>query len=327
MDIDIAALKGVTRERGIALDVVIEAIEQALLVAYTHTPDAQPDARVTLDRGTGHVVVMAMERDEAGVPIGEHEVTPEGFGRMAASLARGVITQRLKAAGDDSVVAEFQAKEGDIVSGVIQQGADRRLVFVDLGPVEGVLPPEEWAPGEEYPHGRRLRCYVVSVRKGPRGPVVTLSRSHPRFVEGLFRLEVPEIADGTVTIEGIAREAGHRSKIAVSSAVPGVNAKGACIGPMGGRVRAVMSELGGEKIDIVDYSDDLADYVAHALSPAPVVSATVVDTLQRVVRVVVPDYKLSLAIGREGQNARLAARLTGAKIDIKSDAGGPASVG
>jgi N utilization substance protein A len=238
---------------------------------------------------------------------------------VAASLARGVITQRLKAAGDDSVVAEFQAREGDIVSGVIQQGSDRRLVFVDLGPVEGVLPPEESAPGEEYPHGRRIRCYVVSVRKGPKGPIVTLSRSHPRFVEGLFKLEVPEIADGTVTIEGIAREAGHRTKMSVATKVAGVNAKGACIGPMGARVRAVMSELGGEKIDIVDYSEDLAEYVSHALSPAPVVSSTVIDPLNRIVRVVVPDYKLSLAIGREGQNARLAARLTGAKIDIKSD--------
>jgi N utilization substance protein A len=182
-----------------------------------------------------------------------------------------------------------------------------------------VLPPEEWAPGEEYPHGRRIRCYVVSVRKGPKGPIVTLSRSHPRFVEGLFKLEVPEIADGTVTIEGIAREAGHRTKMSVATTAPGVNAKGACIGPMGARVRAVMSELGGEKIDIVDFSHDLATYVSHALSPAPVISATVVDELNRVVRVVVPDYKLSLAIGREGQNARLAARLTGAKIDIKSD--------
>jgi N utilization substance protein A len=319
MDIDVSALKGITRERGISLEYVVEAIEQALLVAYNHTTDAHENARVHLDRSTGHVTVMAKELGDDGEVLGEFEVTPEGFGRVAASLAKGVITQRMKAAGDDATVAEFQGKEGDIVSGVVQQGSDRRLVFVDLGPAEGVLPPEEWVPGEEYVHGKRLRCYVVSVRKGPKGPIITLSRSHPRFVEGLFRLEVPEIADGTVTIEGIAREAGHRSKIAVATKVSGVNPKGACIGPMGARVRAVMSELGGEKIDIVDYSDDIAQYVAHALSPAPVTSSTLVDQANRVVRAIVPDYKLSLAIGREGQNARLAARLTGAKIDIKSD--------
>lgn len=319
MDIDVSALKGVTRERGISLDFVIEAIEQALLVAYQHSSGAHENARVVVDRASGHITVHAKELDEDGNVLAEFDATPEGFGRMAAGLARGVITQRLKEAGDDQIVGEFAAKEGDIVSGVIQQGADRRLVFVDLGPVEGVLPPEEWVPEEEYTHGRRIRCYVVSVRKGPKGPVVTLSRSHPKFVEGLFKLEVPEIADGTVTIEGIAREAGHRTKIAVATTVAGVNPKGSCIGPMGGRVRAVMSELNGEKIDIVDFSEDLAEYVTHALSPAPVISSQVLDMENRVVRVVVPDYKLSLAIGREGQNARLAARLTGSKIDIKSD--------
>ncbi|CAB4340532.1 MAG: transcription termination/antitermination protein NusA [Actinobacteria bacterium] len=319
MDIDVSALKGVTRERGISLDLVIEAIEQALLVAYQHTPESHENARVHLDRTSGHVTVHAQEVDDAGKVLNEFEVTPADFGRVAASLARSVITQRLKAAGDDVTVIEFQAKEGDIVSGVIQQGSDRRLVFVDLGPVEGVLPPEEWVAGEDYSHGRRLRCYVVSVRKGPKGPIVTLSRSHPRFVEELFKLEAPEIADGTVTIEALAREAGHRTKMAVMTKVPGVNPKGSCIGPMGARVRAVMSELGGEKIDIVDFSEDLAQFVAHALSPAQVISSTLVDPINRVVRVVVPDYKLSLAIGREGQNARLAARLTGAKIDIKSD--------
>jgi len=319
MDIDISALKGLTRERGLSLDYVVEAIEQALLVAYTHNPGSVEQARVVLDRTTGHVQVFAKELDDEGVAIGEYEVTPEGFGRVAASLARGVITQRLKAASDESTVAEFAAKEGDIVSGVIQQGSDRRITFVDLGPVEGKLPPEEKVPEEDYSHGRRIKCYVVSVRMGPKGPEVTLSRSHPRLVEELFRFEVPEIADGSVRIEGLAREAGHRTKIAVSTETAGMNPKGACIGPMGSRVRAVMNELGGEKIDIVDYSDDLGEYVAHALSPAQVVSAQVLDHENRIVRVVVPDYQLSLAIGREGQNARLAARLTGAKIDIKSD--------
>ena len=319
MDVDISALKGLTRERGLSLDYVVEAIEQALLVAYTHSPGSVEQARVELDRATGHVQVFAKELDEDGNALGEYEVTPEGFGRVAASLARGVITQRLKAASDESTVAEFAAKEGDIVSGVIQQGSDRRITFVDLGPVEGKLPPEEKVPEEDYSHGRRIKCYVVSVRMGPKGPEVTLSRSHPRLVEELFRFEVPEIADGSVRIEGLAREAGHRTKIAVSTQTQGMNPKGACIGPMGSRVRAVMNELGGEKIDIVDYSDDLGEYVAHALSPAQVISSQVLDSENRIVRVVVPDYQLSLAIGREGQNARLAARLTGAKIDIKSD--------
>ncbi len=319
MDIDVAALKLVTREKGLPLDYVVEAIESALNVAYQHTAGAHETSRVHLDRATGHVVVFAQEVDVEGNVLSEHEVTPEGFGRMAAGLARGVIAQRLKAADDEAKVIEFQAKEGDIVSGVIAQGADRNLVFVDLGNVEGVLPPEEQVPGEDYEHGKRIRCYVVSVKKGPKGPIITLSRSHPKLVEELFKFEVPEIAQKVVVIEGLAREAGHRTKIAVSTSVSGINPKGACIGPMGGRVRAVMSELGGEKIDIVDYSEDLAEYVTHALSPAKVVSAKVLDETNRIVRVVVPDYQLSLAIGREGQNARLAARLTGAKIDIKSD--------
>ena len=320
MDIDVNALKEITKERGISLDYLIESVEQGLLVAYNHSPQAQENARVKFDRATGHVQVFVTELDEAGIAIGEFEVdTPDDFGRVAAALVRSVLSQRLKAATDDVTVAEFQAKEGDIVSGVIQQGADKRVTFVNLGPVEGKLPPEEKVPDEDYSHGRRLRCYVVSVRKGPKGPEITLSRSHPRLVEELFRFEVPEIASGTVVINGIAREAGHRTKIAVSTSEPGLNPKGSCIGPMGSRVRAVMSELGGEKIDIVDYSDDLAEYVSHALSPAKVVSSELLDETNRIVRVVVPDYQLSLAIGREGQNARLAARLTGAKIDIKSD--------
>jgi N utilization substance protein A len=319
MDIDVAALKAITREKGLPLDYVVEAIESALNVAYQHSQGASEFSRVLLDRATGHVIVFAQERDENENLLSETEVTPEGFGRVAAALARGVIAQRLKAADDDATVAEFQAKEGDIVSGVIQQGSDRNLVFINLGPVEGVLPPEEQVPGENYSHGARIRCFVVAVKKGPKGPIITLSRSHPKLVEELFKFEVPEIADGTVVIEGLAREAGHRTKIAVSTKTAGINPKGACIGPMGGRVRAVMSELGGEKIDIVDFSEDLGEYVTHALSPAKVVSVKVLDPDNRVVRVVVPDYQLSLAIGREGQNARLAARLTGAKIDIKSD--------
>ena len=210
-------------------------------------------------------------------------------------------------------------REGDIVAGVIQQGKDPRAVLVDLGKIEAILPPTEQVPGERYAHGERLRCYVLHVRKGYRGPSITLSRTHPNLVKKLFALEVPEIASGAVDIVAIAREAGHRTKIAVTSNQPGVNAKGACIGPMGSRVRNVMTELHGEKIDIVDYSEDPPQFVAHALSPARVLRVNVVDAQARVAQVIVPDYQLSLAIGKEGQNARLAARLTGWKIDIQPD--------
>jgi N utilization substance protein A len=206
-----------------------------------------------------------------------------------------------------------------LISGVIQQNSNPRMVRVDIGKVEANLPPEEQVPGESYLHGERIKGIVTAVRKGFKGPQVTISRSHPNLVRALFALEVPEIADGTVTINALAREAGHRTKIAVRSTVPGVNAKGACIGPLGQRVRQVMSELGGEKIDIVDFSDDPAEMIAHALSPARVESVLIVDPVARAARVIVPDYQLSLAIGREGQNARLAARLTGWRIDIRSD--------
>ena len=227
--------------------------------------------------------------------------------------------QRLRDAEDDIRYGEFSGKEGDIISGVIQQGRNPDDVMVDLGKLEALLPVAERVPGEKYEHGTRIKCLVFSVRKGMRGPQITLSRSHPNLVKKLFALEVPEIADGTVEIAAIAREAGHRTKIAVKSNTSGVNAKGACIGPMGQRVRNVMSELHGEKIDIVDWSDDPAELVAHALSPARVNSVEVVDAEARSARVVVPDFQLSLAIGKEGQNARLAARLTGWRIDIRSD--------
>jgi N utilization substance protein A len=194
------------------------------------------------------------------------------------------------------------------------------MVVVQVGGIEGVLPPAEQVPGETYEHGTRIKCYVVTVSRGMRGTQITLSRTHPNLVRRLFALEVPEIADGTVEIAAVAREAGHRSKIAVRSTVHGVNAKGACIGPMGARVRNVMSELAGEKIDIIDYAEDSATFVGNALSPAKVVSVTVVDERAKTARVVVPDFQLSLAIGKEGQNARLAARLTGWRIDIRSDA-------
>ena len=320
MDIDVSALKALVREKDLSYDVVVRTLEQALLIAYHRTEGAAADARVDLDRKTGHVTVWAREPTaEDGTPGREYEDTPDGFGRVAATTARQVILQRLREAEDDVTFGEFVGTEGDLVSGVVQQGGDPRTVLVDLGKIEAVLPPQEQVPGEKYTHGTRLKCHVVSVTKTPKGPRVTVSRTHPNLVRSLFALEVPEIADGSVVIEAIAREAGHRTKIAVHSTVPGVNAKGACIGPMGQRVRAVMAELHGEKIDIVDWSEDPAEMVGHALSPARVTSVTIVDPVARAARVVVPDYQLSLAIGREGQNARLAARLTGWRIDIRPD--------
>ncbi|MDX6318777.1 MAG: transcription termination/antitermination protein NusA [Nocardioidaceae bacterium] len=319
MDIDMAILRSLEREKEISLDVLIDAIESALLVAYQRTPGAEVDSRVNLDRKSGHVRVLVQERDESGEVVREWDDTPEGFGRIAATTAKQVILQRLRDAEDDLRFGEFSGKEGDVISGVVQQGRDPEMVFVDVGKVEAILPSAERVPGERYEHGQRLRCLVVTVRKGPRGPQVMVSRSHPNLVKKLFALEVPEIADGTVEIAGIAREAGHRTKVAVRTSTAGVNAKGACIGPMGQRVRNVMTELHGEKIDIVDWSEDPAEMIAHALSPARVSSVEIVDEAARSARVVVPDFQLSLAIGKEGQNARLAARMTGWRIDIRSD--------
>jgi N utilization substance protein A len=319
MDIDMAVLRSLEREKDIAFDVVVEAIEQALLVAYHRSEGAQQHARAVLDRKTGHVTVYAQEMAEDGTLAREYDDTPADFGRIAATTAKQVILQRLRDAEDEVRYGEFSGKEGDIVSGVIQQGRDPRSVMVDLGKVEAVLPAPEQVPGEKYEHGSRLRVYVVGVRKGFKGPQITVSRTHPNLVKKLFALEVPEIADGTVEITAIAREAGHRTKIAVRTLNPSVNGKGACIGPMGQRVRNIMHELHGEKIDIIDHSDDPATFVGNALSPAQVSSVEVVDAAARAARVIVPDYQLSLAIGKEGQNARLAARLTGWRIDIRPD--------
>jgi N utilization substance protein A len=319
VDIDLSVLKSLEAEKDISLDLAIKAIEDALLVAYHKTDGAAAIARVEVNRGTGHVTVWATEAGEDGQPGRDYDDTPAGFGRIAATTARQVILQRLRDAEDELTFGEYAGREGDVVAGVIQQGKDPRAVLVDLGKLEAILPPTEQVPGERYVHGERLRCYVLHVRKGYRGPSVTLSRTHPNLVKKLFAMEVPEIASGAVEIAAIAREAGHRSKIAVISHQQGVNAKGACIGPMGARVRNVMTELHGEKIDIVDYSADPAEFVAHALSPARVSKVHVVDLQARVAQVIVPDYQLSLAIGKEGQNVRLAARLTGWRIDIKPD--------
>jgi transcription termination/antitermination protein NusA len=319
MDIDLSVLRSLESEKDISMDLAIKAIEDALLVAYHRGGGAAATARVQVDRGSGHVTVWAAETGENGEVLREYDDTPAGFGRIAATTARQVILQRLRDAEDELTFGEYAGREGDIVAGIIQQGKDPRAVLVDLGKVEAILPPSEQVPGERYVHGERLRSYVVHVRKGYRGPSITLSRTHPSLVKKLFALEVPEIASGAVEIVAIAREAGHRTKIAVVSHQPGVNAKGACIGPMGSRVRNVMAELHGEKIDIVDYSDDSAEFVGHALSPARVSRVIVVDAQAKIAQVIVPDYQLSLAIGKEGQNARLAHRLTGWKIDIRPD--------
>ena len=327
MNIDMAALHAIEVDRGIAAGELLETIKSALLTAYRHTAGHQADATIDIDRKTGEVKVMARELDDDGNLISEWDDTPEGFGRVAATTARQVMLQRFRDAENEKIYGEFAAREGDIVAGVIQRDARANAlgeVVLRMGSEtkfsEGVIPSSEQVPGERYEHGDRLRCYVLGVTRGVREPKIRLSRTHPNLVRKLFALEVPEIAEGSVEIVAVAREAGHRSKIAVASKVPGLNAKGACIGPMGQRVRNVMSELSGEKIDIIDYDEDPARFVANALSPAKVVSVSVIDANTRAARVVVPDFQLSLAIGKEGQNARLAARLTGWRIDIRSDA-------
>ncbi|GIH77712.1 transcription termination factor NusA [Planobispora longispora] len=319
MDIDMSVLRSLEREKDISFDLVVKAIEDALLIAYFRTEGAAAKARAELDRSTGHVTIYAAEIGEGGEVLREFDDTPGNFSRIAATTAKQVILQQLRDAEDEINFGEFASREGELVAGVIQQGKDPRVVLVDLGRIEAVLPHNEQVPGEEYVHGERIRCYVVQVKKGHKGPSVTLSRTHPGLVKKLFALEVPEIGDGTVEIAAVAREAGHRTKIAVRSRRPGVNAKGACIGPMGSRVRNVMTELHGEKIDIIDWSEDPAEFVGNALSPARVSNVEVIDLAGRAARVTVPDYQLSLAIGKEGQNARLAARLTGWRIDIRPD--------
>lgn len=321
MDIDMAALRAIEREKEIGLDYLVSALEDAMLNAYDKTDRPVRGARVELDRKSGRFAVMVPERDEDNQIVGWYDDTPADFGRVAASTARQVIFQRLREAEDERKYGHFAASEGDIILGIVQQDTASKTIRLDIGnKMEAIMPLAEQAPGERYVHGKRLRVFVVSVRKEAKGPQVVVSRTHPGLVKKLFALEVPEIEQGVVEIKEIAREAGHRTKIAIVSHNSDVSAKGACIGPMGQRVRSVMHELNEEKIDIIDWSEDPAEFVAQALSPAKVSKVTVVDAQARAARVVVPDYQLSLAIGREGQNARLAARLTGWRIDIRSDA-------
>lgn len=319
MDIDLSVLRLLEREKEIPFEDLVQIIEAAILAAYLKNADSDKAARASLDRKTGHVAIHAPILNEEGEREGETDVTPDGFGRVAAYAAKQVIAQRMREISDEGLLGEFKGKEGDIVAGVIQQGTRSNMVYVNLGSIEAMMPPEEQVPSEDYSHGSRIRVYVTSVQRGPRGPQITVSRTHPNLIRKLFALEVPEIASGQVEIASVAREAGHRTKIAVFAKEPGINAKGACIGELGQRVRAVSAELNEEKIDVVDFSENLADFVAHALSPARVSDSFILDAATKAVRVLVPDFQLSLAIGKEGQNARLAAKLTGAKIDIQPD--------
>ena len=325
MNIPMDSLRELERERGIAFETLVEAIEKALAQAYLKVTNADPDtrgARSVIDRESGDVTVFAQdievdpETEEITV-LKEWEDTPADFGRIAAQTAKQVMLQRLRDAERDITFGEYSGREGDIVTGIVQQH-DHRYTILDLGKTEALMPPQEQIPHERYEHGARLKAYIVEVRKSARGPQIIVSRTHPGLIKRLFELEVPEILDGVVEIKAVAREPGHRSKIAVVSHDRNVDPVGACVGSKGARVRMVMNELRGEKIDIIKWTDEQQEFVANALSPSKVKEVRLLDDGQTAL-VIVPDYQLSLAIGKEGQNARLAARLTGLRVDIKSE--------
>ena len=312
------ALQAMAAERGITVDALYAALADALESAYKRLPEAKEYAWVTIDPSSMEFHVLAQDLDEDGNPIGEeYEVTPDNFGRIAAQTARQVMTQRIREAERELKYEEYAGREGDIVTGMIQQ-TDARYTLLDLGRVEALLPQAEQVPYERPDSNTRLKAYIVEVRKTAKGPQIVVSRTHPGLVKRLFELEVPEIADGIVEIKACAREPGHRTKIAVSSNDPNVDPVGACVGARGARVRQVVNELRGEKIDIVPFSNELEEFVTKALSPARIKEVRP-NELTGDCDVIVPDYQLSLAIGKEGQNARLASRLTGWGINIKSE--------
>ncbi len=328
MELDLAGMHQLAIEQGIDLEQLDAALEEALRLAYLKTPHAAKHARVELDTRAGTFTVWARkeipveptEDDPHPAPeLGEeYDDTPRNFGRLAAATARQVIGQLFRKAEDDKVFGAFSGQKGKLVTGIVQQDAsDPTNVHVAIGDVEAILPRREQVPGERYRHGERLRVYVVNVARGVKGPEIVVSRSHPELVRRLFEREVPELVSGAVSIMAIAREAGARTKIAVRANTDGVNPKGALIGPGGARVRAVMENLGPEKIDIVDWSADPAKFVASALSPAVATGVQVISEKNKTAIAFIHDDQLSLAIGKEGQNARLAARLTGWHIDIK----------
>jgi N utilization substance protein A len=311
------ALQQIAVEKGIAVDTLFDALANALVAAYKRLPQAAEEAVVTIDPDSGEIRVYGQELDEEGNVTREWDDTPEDFGRIAAQAARQVILQRIREAERDRKYEEYAGREGDIVTGIIQQ-SDNRYTLLDLGKVEALLPQAEQVPYERYDHGARLKAYIVEVRKTSKGPQIVVSRSHPGLIKRLFELEVPEISNGVVEIKACAREPGHRTKIAVWSNDGNVDPVGACVGARGARVRMVTTELRGEKVDIVPFSDDPAEFVSRALQPAKV-KEVLLDEERGRATVIVHDYQLSLAIGKEGQNARLAARLTGWHIDIKSE--------
>lgn len=333
------AFEALGKEKGIAPEVLFDAIEAALISAYKRNFSSAQNVRVSLDRQTGEIHVYArktiveqVEDDRLEISLAqaqkinpsymiddvlEIEVTPRDFGRIAAQTAKQVVVQRIREAERGIIYEEFSNRSSDILTGIIQR-IEQKNVFIDLGKTEAVLPPAEQMIGEEYAHGDRVKTYIIEVKKTSKGPQIMVSRTHPGLLKRLFELEVPEIHDGIVEIKSVAREPGMRSKIAVYSRDEEVDSVGACVGPKGMRVQTIVDELRGEKIDIVKWDADPAVYISNALSPAKVVSVEV-DEVSKISKVVVPDYQLSLAIGKEGQNARLAAKLTGWKIDIKSE--------
>ena len=311
------ALQQIAKDKGISVDTLLDALANALVAAYKRLPNAAEEAVVTIDPDNGDIRVYGQELDEDGNVVREWDDTPKDFGRIAAQTAKQVMTQRIREAERDLKYEEYAGREGDIVTGIIQQ-SDNRYTLLDLGKVEALLPQAEQVPYERYEHGARLKAYIVEVRKTTKGPQIVVSRTHPGLIKRLFELEVPEISSGVVEIKAAAREPGHRTKIAVWSNDPNVDPVGACVGARGARVRMVTNELRGEKVDIVPFSDDPREFVMRALQPAKVKEVHL-DDLTGTATVVVHDFQLSLAIGKEGQNARLAARLTGWRIDIKSE--------
>ena len=319
MSVDIDALLAMTVEKNIPLEKLINSIEQTITEAYGELPDAMPQGRAVLSRQTGQILIHVPQFDGEGIYTETITHTPEGFEQKIKSLVRKVLKEKMRAMNDAGIVADFSGNVGDIISGVVQQGRDANIIYVDLGRVEGKIPLHEQVLTESYAHGDRIKAYVVDVKQGLKGPEITLSRTHPLFVKMLFTLEVPELKDQIVEIVGVSREPGSRSKVSVRSHRVGVSPKGALIGPMGARAKAVMDELHGEKIDIVDFSEDPATYVAQSLAPARVTSVEIVDLETKSAKVIVPDFQLSLAIGKDGQNVRLAVKLTGWRMDIHPD--------
>lgn len=311
------ALELLEREKGVPAETILDALANALVSAYKRTKDAAEEARVTIDPDTGEITVYGQELDEDGNVTREWEDTPDDFGRIAAQTAKQVIMQRLRDAKRDQVYELYHDRVGDLVTGIVQQ-SDHRYAMLDLGNAEAIMPSSERIPYERLDRGNRVKAYILEVRGETKGPQIVVSRSHPEFIRSLFELEVPELVDGDVEIRAIAREPGHRTKIAVASNDPNIDPVGACVGARGSRVRQVVNELRGEKVDIVEWRDDTRAFIAEALSPAKVKEVRLNDE-DRIAQVIVPDHQLSLAIGKEGQNARLAARLSGYKIDIRSE--------